>query len=105
MDCCLPDWVWVVIQMIFGGGLGGLIFQTMQVQGPDDVKLILHPFMVCRAIFGGICCAFGWMFLYIHMGKMPEITLDDLQIITIIIYSMVAGFIGLLSMRRMRLWA
>jgi hypothetical protein len=98
-DCCLPDWVWVMLQMIIGGGVGGFIFQVMLVRGPEDIKFVLNSFMVCRAILLGIGSAFTWMFIYIHMGKFPEITLDDLQIITVIIYSMVAGYVGLFLLR------
>jgi hypothetical protein len=99
---CLPDWVWVVFQMIFGGGLGGLIFQVMLVKGQDDVKFTLHLFMTARAILLGIGGAFTWMFAYIHMGNFQEITLSDIEILRVIIYSAVAGYTGLLLLGRMK---
>jgi hypothetical protein len=102
-DCCLPAWIWVILQLAFGGSLGGLVFQAMQVKGPEDARLV-HPFLLVRAMFGGVGCAFGWLFLYIHLGKMEEITLSDIEICTVIVYSVVAGFVGLLFLRRLDLW-
>lgn len=99
-DCYLPDWFWVVLQMILGGGVGGFIFQVMLVQRQEDLGIVLHPFHIVRAVLLGIGGAFAWMFFYIQMGKMQEIILDDLQILTIIIYSGVAGYVGLFLLTR-----
>jgi hypothetical protein len=101
-DCCLPDWVWVMFQMIVGGGVGGFIFQVMLVQSPENVKFVLHPFLVVRAILLGVGSAFTWMFVYIQMGNFQEITLDDIQILRVIIYSGVAGYAGLFFLGRMK---